>query len=184
MAFFGEGLLGEGAAATGVGEASGSFGATGVGGAAFSGEGAAGLDADGRRRGGSGSRSGFAASLSVSRACSCERLWFGVSVAGAAGVGRAAGVVCGPAGVFCGPAGVGLGGVCGFFGFGEAAVGFLGEVSLCFSATGAALGEASGFGKKLGLFGCRGAASAASGFGGASAFSGDGRLGAGAFAFF
>ena len=181
MAFFGEGLLGEGAAATGVGEASGSFGATGVGGAVFSGEGDFG--ADGRRRGGSGSRSGFAASLSVSRACSCERLWFGVSVAGAAGVGRAAGVVCGPAGVFCGPAGVGLGGVCGFFGFGEAAVGFLGEVSLCFSATGAALGEASGFGKKLGLFGCRGAA-AASGFGGASAFSGDGRVGAGAFAFF
>ena len=105
----GSGLGGVGAAATGFGEASGSFGATGVGGAAFSGE--AGFGADGRRRGGSGSRSGFAASLSVSRACSCERLWFGVSVAGAAGVGRAAGVVCGPAGV-------GLGGVCGFSGFG------------------------------------------------------------------
>ena len=147
-----------------------------------------GLDADGRRRGGSGSRSGFAASLSVSRACSCERLWFGVSVAGAAGVGRAAGVVCGPAGVFCGPAGVGLGGVCGFFGFGEAAAG-LGEASCSFRAAvflgeGCGAGAASGFGKKLGLFGCRGAASAASGFGGASAFSGDGRLGAGAFAFF
>ena len=175
MAFFGEGLLGEGAAATGVGEASGSFGATGVGGAAFSGEGAVGLDADGRRRGGSGSRSGFAASLSVSRACSCERLWFGVSVAGAAGVGRAAGVVCGPAGI-------GFGGVCGFSGFGEAAAGFLGEAS-CFLGEGCGAGAASAFGKKLGLFGCRGAASA-SGFGGASAFSGDGRLGAGAFAFF
>ena len=82
-----------------------------------------------------------------------------------------------------GPAGVGLGGVCGFFGFGEAAAG-LGEVGAAFLGEGCGAGAASAFGKKLGLFGCRGAASAASGFGGASALSGDGRLGAGAFAFF
>lgn len=77
-----------------------------------------------RRRGGSGSRSGpRAACFSVSSACACGRLWFGVSVAGTAGAGRASGVA---GGVFGGSAvGVGVGGAsCGTTGVGFGGAGF------------------------------------------------------------
>ena len=155
-----------------------------------------GFDADGRRRGGSGSRSGFAASLSVSegllvraalvrrqrrgrgrrRPRGRRRLRPGRRILGRRQLGRRLRLLRLQRLLR-------LRRSCSSVSWEKSSpVMLLGEGAAT-GAGGVGRGAASAFGKKLGLFGCRRAA-AASGFGGASAFSGDGRLGAGAFAFF